>query len=132
MVQIGRLGVGGSDYTAFVQHIGVPSVDVSYTVGDYPVYHSMYDDFTWMEEFGNPMFHRHVAVASIWGFLALQFADNEIWPFNYLSYAEKLWIYAPSKHNDYGSMSYPWIDDGIENAMTQDTAESWQSVQHEA
>lgn len=27
----------------------------------YPVYHSMYDDFIWMEKFGDPMFHRHVA-----------------------------------------------------------------------
>lgn len=27
----------------------------------YPVYHSMYDDYVWMEKFGDPMFHRHVA-----------------------------------------------------------------------
>ncbi|CAI0426201.1 unnamed protein product, partial [Linum tenue] len=215
--QVERLGGGGSDYSAFVQHIGVPSVDMSYRVGGYPVYHSMYDDFTWMQKFGDPMFHRHVAVASIWGFLALQLADSEILPFNYLSYAEELqksakeledeisnkttlaplhksvdaltksatkinneinaieedirqasprkkdfararaindrlmmaeraftdpdglsgrpWykhlVYAPSKHNDYGSKSFPGIDDAIENAKTLDTAEAWQSVQHE-
>ncbi|XLT39423.1 hypothetical protein HN873_070715 [Arachis hypogaea] len=28
---------------------------------DYPVYHSLYDDFIWMQKFGDPMFHRHVA-----------------------------------------------------------------------
>lgn len=27
----------------------------------YPVYHSIYDDYLWMEKFGDPMFHRHVA-----------------------------------------------------------------------
>lgn len=28
-IKIGRLGGGGSDYSAFVQHIGIPSVDMS-------------------------------------------------------------------------------------------------------
>jgi hypothetical protein len=28
---------------------------------DYAVYHSLYDDFTWMEKYGDPMFRRHVA-----------------------------------------------------------------------
>ncbi|CAN1789009.1 Probable glutamate carboxypeptidase LAMP1 [Linum perenne] len=87
--QIGRLGGGGSDYAAFVQHIGVASVDMSYGEG-YPVYHSMYDDFVWMKKFGDPMFHKHVAVASIWGYLALRLADDEILPFNYKTYAEEL------------------------------------------
>jgi hypothetical protein len=27
----------------------------------YAVYHSLYDDFIWMEKFGDPIFHRHVA-----------------------------------------------------------------------
>lgn len=40
-------------------------------------------------------------------------------------------IYAPSKHNDYGSKSFPGIDDAIEKAKTLNTADSWQSVQHE-
>ncbi|GFS43904.1 peptidase M28 family protein [Actinidia rufa] len=57
---IGRLGGGGSDYAAFVQHIGVPSADITFGDG-YPVYHSMYDDFIWMKKFGDPLFHRHVA-----------------------------------------------------------------------
>ncbi|VAH63520.1 unnamed protein product [Triticum turgidum subsp. durum] len=56
---IGRLGGGGSDYSAFVQHIGIPSVDMAIGSG-YAVYHSLYDDFTWMEKYGDPMFRRHV------------------------------------------------------------------------
>ncbi|EEF48163.1 dipeptidase, putative [Ricinus communis] len=86
---IGRLGGAGSDYAAFVQHIGVPSADVSFG-GGYPVYHSMYDDFVWMKKFGDPMFQRHIAVASVWGLVALQLADEEFLPFNYLSYANEL------------------------------------------
>ncbi|VAH63518.1 unnamed protein product [Triticum turgidum subsp. durum] len=86
---IGRLGGGGSDYSAFVQHIGIPSVDMAIGSG-YAVYHSLYDDFTWMEKYGDPMFRRHVAVASIWGLVALRLSDEEILPFNYSSYVTEL------------------------------------------
>nr|GMD50400.1 probable glutamate carboxypeptidase LAMP1 [Ipomoea batatas] len=216
-IKLGRLGGGGSDYAAFIQHIGVPSADISFGEG-YPVYHSMYDDFVWMKKYGDPMFHRHVAAASIWGLVALQLADEEILPFNYLSYAYELekcaeelkdevsdkgvklfplfnsiekfkkaaikindekkafetvkaraspqrkdswkvrelndrlmmaeraftdpdglttrpWykhmIYAPSKHNDYGSKSFPGVDDSIEQAKSVNTKQSWLLVQHE-
>lgn len=178
----------------------------------------MYDDFVWMEKYGDPMFHRHLAVASIWGLIALRLADEEFLPFDYLSYASELqesakdledelsdkglnliplfkaiedfrgaatkinidveaikessswssiwkeyrmrvrelndrlmmaerafadpdglfgrsWykhlIYGPSKHNDYGSKSFPGIDDAIEEAKKASTSDSWHSVQHE-
>lgn len=86
---IGRLGGGGSDYSAFVQHIGIPSIDISIGSG-YAVYHSLYDDFAWMEKFGDPLFRRHVAAASIWGLVALKLSDEEILPFNYSSYVAEL------------------------------------------
>ncbi|KAK1354815.1 Glutamate carboxypeptidase [Heracleum sosnowskyi] len=88
-LKIGRLGGAGSDYAAFLQHVGIPAADMSFGKG-YPVYHSMYDDFIWMRDFGDPMFRRHVAVASIWGLVALALADEEFLPFNYLSYAIEL------------------------------------------
>nr|CAB3478261.1 unnamed protein product [Digitaria exilis] len=87
--KIGRLGGGGSDYSAFVQHIGISSVDMSFGPG-YAVYHSLYDDFIWMEKFGDPLFQRHVAAASIWGLVALRLSDEEILPFNYGYYAAEL------------------------------------------
>ncbi|KAL0915549.1 hypothetical protein M5K25_015975 [Dendrobium thyrsiflorum] len=86
---IRRLGGGGSDYAAFVQHVGVPSVDMRFG-RDYPVYHSMYDDLLWMQKFGDPLFHRHVAAASILGLVALKLADEEFLPFDYISYAYEL------------------------------------------
>lgn len=57
---------------------------------DYAVYHSLYNDFTWMEKYGDPTFRRHVAVASMWGLLALRLSDEEILPFNYSSYVAEL------------------------------------------
>ncbi|XLR55608.1 hypothetical protein HN51_009927 [Arachis hypogaea] len=35
--------------------------DEWFQISDYPVYHSLYDDFIWMQKFGDPMSHRHVA-----------------------------------------------------------------------
>ena len=37
----------GSDYTAFVDHLGIPAADVDFG-GRYGVYHSIYDNFFWM------------------------------------------------------------------------------------
>ncbi|GJM93189.1 hypothetical protein PR202_ga09725 [Eleusine coracana subsp. coracana] len=56
----------------------------------YPVYHSLYDDYLWMAKFGDPGFRRHVAAASIWGMMALRLANEEILPFNYMSYVGEL------------------------------------------
>ncbi|XP_025664684.2 probable glutamate carboxypeptidase LAMP1 [Arachis hypogaea] len=43
-----------------------------------------------MQNFGDPMFHRHVAAASVWGLVALWLADEEFLPFDYQSYAKEL------------------------------------------
>ncbi|KAG2591522.1 hypothetical protein PVAP13_5NG488800 [Panicum virgatum] len=95
-----RLGDGGSDYSAFVQHAGIPSMNLVFGEGPgYPVYHSLYDDYVWMENFGDPGFRRHVAAASIWGMMALRLANDEIIPFNYMSYAIELEAYTKVLEN---------------------------------
>jgi hypothetical protein len=38
---------------------------------EYAVYHSLYDDFVWMEKFGDPLFRRHVAGTPVWLYLTL-------------------------------------------------------------
>lgn len=89
---IQRLGGVDSDFAPFVQHAGVPSIDIYYGRG-FPVYHTAFDSYVWMTNNGDPLFHRHVAVSGIWGLLALHLADDSILPFNYLSYAEQLQRY---------------------------------------
>ncbi|XP_027934607.1 probable glutamate carboxypeptidase AMP1 [Vigna unguiculata] len=89
---IQRLGRVDSDFAPFVQHAGVPSIDMYYGK-DYPVYHTAFDSYNWMTEFGDPFFQRHVAVTGIWGLLALRLADDSIIPFNYVSYADQLQVY---------------------------------------
>lgn len=86
--RIGALG-SGSDYTPFLQHIGVPALDMGFG-GDYGVYHSAYDSFHWMERFGDPTFQYHVAAAQIWGTVAMRFAGAHALPFDYTDYAAQL------------------------------------------
>jgi N-acetylated-alpha-linked acidic dipeptidase len=86
--RISALG-SGSDYTPFLQHLGIASLDMSFG-GEYGVYHSAYDSFYWMSKFGDPTFQYHVAAAQVWGTLALRLADASGLPFDYTDYAAQL------------------------------------------
>ncbi len=82
---ISSLG-SGSDYSAFFDHAGIPSLDIGFT-GDYGVYHSVYDDFYWMKHFGDPKFAYHPALARILGTVALRLDEADILPFDFPAYA---------------------------------------------
>lgn len=84
-VKIAILG-SGSDYTVFFNHLGLPSVDMLFD-GPYGVYHSIYDNFTWMSRYGDPGFRYHALMAKIWGVMALRLANADILPFDYAAYA---------------------------------------------
>jgi N-acetylated-alpha-linked acidic dipeptidase len=84
-VNIGALG-SGSDYCAFLDHIGIPSMDMGFG-GPYGVYHSQYDDFYWMKHFGDPTFAYHATMARILGVMALRLSNADVVPFDYSAYA---------------------------------------------
>lgn len=86
--RISALG-SGSDYTPFLQHLGIASTDMGFG-GDYGVYHSAYDSFYWMDHFGDPGFTYHVAAAQLWGTLAMRLADADGLPFDYTDYAHQI------------------------------------------
>jgi len=87
----GLLG-GGSDYMVFLQHNGVPSLDMLFD-GPYGVYHSVYDNFRWMDRFGDPGFQYHAAMSQLWGLLALRFANADLLPLDYSIYAAEVVAY---------------------------------------
>ncbi|KAJ3930452.1 MAG: Zn-dependent exopeptidase [Lentinula lateritia] len=95
-----ELGVGvlgsGSDYTIFLQRIGVASMNhgFSSTLNDAVYhYHSVYDSELWEETYADPGFHRHVAVAKHLGLVALRLAGSVVLPLNTTHYAYELESY---------------------------------------
>jgi N-acetylated-alpha-linked acidic dipeptidase len=82
----------GSDYTVFLNHLGVPSMDLTFD-GPYGVYHSAYDSHEWMSRFGDPGFAYHAAMARLWGVMALRLANADVLPFDYSFYGRDLLVY---------------------------------------
>jgi len=76
----------GSDYTVFLNFLGVPIVDLSFD-GPYGVYHSQYDDLYWMEHFGDPGSRYMTTMVEVWGRLALRFANAEVHAYDLAQYA---------------------------------------------
>ncbi len=90
-VRVGDLG-SGSDFTAFLQHLGVPSGDIT-SGGDYGVYHSAFDDFTWFKKFGDPTFEYEQQMARVFGLQALRMADADVLPYDYENYGREITSY---------------------------------------
>ncbi|MGO9468895.1 MAG: M28 family metallopeptidase [Isosphaeraceae bacterium] len=82
--QMGWLG-SGSDYTVFVDHLGIPAFDMGFK-GGYGVYHSVYDNFNWMEKFGDPEFLTHATAARLYVLLAMRASAAEILPLKFVPY----------------------------------------------
>lgn len=93
---IGPLG-SGSDYTAFLDHAGITSIDVRFSGGasDDPVYmyHSNYDSYHWMEKYGDPGFVYHKTMAQVLGLLVAHLATDVVVPFKAGDYADALRMY---------------------------------------
>ncbi|MFZ1009808.1 MAG: M28 family metallopeptidase [Candidatus Sulfotelmatobacter sp.] len=90
-VPVGDLG-SGSDYSAFQQHLGVPSTDVT-SSGPYGVYHSVFDNFAWFKKFGDPDFVYEQQMARVFGLEALRMADADILPYDYEEYGKEVSAY---------------------------------------
>ncbi len=88
IAQMHPLG-SGSDYTVFLDHLGIPSLDLGFS-GGYGVYHSIYDDFNWMEKFGDPEFVTHTMAARLYTVLIMRAAAAEVLPLRFVPYGEAL------------------------------------------
>ncbi|RYP65447.1 hypothetical protein DL771_008319 [Monosporascus sp. 5C6A] len=87
----------GSDFTAFQDHAGVPSLDFGFggESKDSPIYqyHSNYDSFHWMSEFGDPGFVYHTTMAQILGLTVAKLSDRPLLALNATDYAVALGSY---------------------------------------
>lgn len=89
----------GSDFTAFQDFAGISSIDVGFGAGpNDPVYHyhSNYDSFHWMDEYGDTGFEYHITIAKIIGLLAAKLVEEPIVQFNATDYAVGLKKYLGS------------------------------------
>lgn len=78
---------GGSDYTSFLDHLGVPSNYIS-SGGPYGVYHSTFDDYAWFTKFADPSFVYLQEVARVLGLEAITMADADLPPYDYSVYGD--------------------------------------------
>ena len=80
---LGALG-SGSDYSAFLQHAGIPSLNIGFGGEDEGgSYHTIYDSYDHYSRFGDPGFKYGVALAQTIGRAVLRMADAEVLPFNF-------------------------------------------------
>lgn len=92
-LHIGALG-SGSDYTAFIDHLGIASLNVGFGgEGGGGVYHSVYDSFAWYTRFADGDFIYTRALAQTTGTAVIRLADNELLPFEFTDFADTIGRY---------------------------------------
>jgi N-acetylated-alpha-linked acidic dipeptidase len=93
-LRIGALG-SGSDYTPFLQHLGIASLNIGFGgEGESGgVYHSIYDSFDHYTQFGDPTFDYGVALSKTGGHIVMRFADANYLQLDFTNFAETIGRY---------------------------------------
>ena len=92
-LRIGALG-SGSDYTPFLQHHGVASLNLSFGGFDEDgIYHSIYDDFYHFSKFSDPGFLYGRALSQFSGSLVVRLAEADVLPFEFTNLADTTQTY---------------------------------------
>lgn len=88
---IGSLG-GGSDFEPYLGHVGLASADLA-MVGDYGVYHALYDDFHYFITESDPDLSNGVAATRLMGLTVMRLADAPLLPLTLDPYAQTIQEY---------------------------------------
>jgi N-acetylated-alpha-linked acidic dipeptidase len=96
---IGALG-SGSDYTPFLQHLGITTLSIEYRGedDDAGIYHSTYDSFEHYVRFGDPSFAYGVVEAQTVGHTVMRIADAEVLPLQFGEFAATIGDYVEQLH----------------------------------
>ena len=87
-LRISALG-SGSDYTVFLDHLGIASLNIGFGGEDGGgIYHSIYDDFYWFMNFSDTDFSYGRALSQTGGTAVIRIADADILPFDFTNFAE--------------------------------------------
>ncbi len=92
-LRIAALG-SGTDFTGFLDHLGIATLDLGYG-GEDPqgIYHSIYDDFYWYMHFSDSDFVYGRALSQTVGTSVMRLADAEILPFDFADFADTVQKY---------------------------------------
>ncbi|MBD8899686.1 transferrin receptor-like dimerization domain-containing protein [Rhodanobacter sp. DHG33] len=90
----------GSDYSAFLEHLGIASLDLGFGGEDEneAVYHSAYDSFDHYARFGDPTFEYGVALSKVAGHIVLRTADASVLPLRFGDFSDTLDGYVKQLH----------------------------------
>ncbi|MGA3103111.1 MAG: transferrin receptor-like dimerization domain-containing protein [Terriglobales bacterium] len=92
-LRIGALG-SGTDFTGFIDHLGIATLDMAYGgEDDGGIYHSIYDDFYWYTHFSDTNFVYGRAMAQTVGTSVLRLADAQVLPFDFTDFADTVGMY---------------------------------------
>jgi N-acetylated-alpha-linked acidic dipeptidase len=92
-LRIGPLG-SGSDYTPFIEHLGIASLDIRFAGEDRGgIYHSVYDDFYWYTHFADKDFVYCRALSQTAGTMLMRFADADVLPYDFSNFADTMHKY---------------------------------------
>lgn len=93
-------GLGaGSDYVAFQDIAGVPSIDLAWEGDEFP-YHSCYDNYEWMAKYGDPDWTYHKSMANVLAQLILELSDHALIPLDVEEYSRAIATYIDALEKD--------------------------------
>ncbi len=99
----------GSDYTPFIQHLGVPSTDIG-SNGAYGVYHSAFDNYAWFTKFADPTFVYLQQQARVLGLEGITMADADLLPYDYALYGDAVVSYLHAASDKALAAKMPGLD----------------------
>lgn len=136
-LRIDALG-SGSDYTPFIQHLGIPSLNLGFGGEDGGgVYHSIYDSPAWFERFSDTTYVYGRALAQVVGTSVMRLANADLLPYEFTNLAETIRGYVSQLKTlrdetaERVAETNRMIDDGV-FAATADPKEPLQPPKREA
>lgn len=93
-MKLGALGAG-SDYSPFLQHLGIPSMNVGFGgESEGNQYHSVYDSYDFFTKYMDPGYAYGIALAKVKARIILRLADADVLPFDFNSFYKTVNDYA--------------------------------------
>ncbi len=129
-LRIDALG-SGSDYTPFLQHIGIATLNLGFGgEGGGGIYHSIYDDFKWYTTYDDTSFVYGRALSQTIGTAVMRLADADVVPYQFTNFAETVGRYVKeveklaTETRDEVQERNRELDDGVYTA----TSDPWQPL----